>query len=326
MERAMAGPAAATFPPVGEVQQPPAAPAGPPAGPSGGGRDGADSLGSPGSPAAAPSPRQGPFTLAWDWAKGPALSARLVREAVAITVMLTLYRLGRGWVAGKDALAAANAQALIGAERAVGIFREQAWQAAVLHSDWMGFFNWYYETVHFPLTGAFLAWVFFRHAPHYARVRNSFVVATLVGFLMHWTWPLLPPRLLPESYGFVDTIGAHIYGDGSKLGPFANQVAAMPSLHFGWSLTCGVGVVLLSSSRVRWAALAHPALTFVAIVVTANHYFLDAVVAVPVMGLGLAATLWKPLATLGDARSAEARKADAASDGGEVARNPPADA
>jgi hypothetical protein len=271
--------------------------------------------------------------MAWGWAKGYSLSARVVREAAAVTVMLTLYRLGRGWVAGKDALAAANADALIRVERAAGIFREQAWQAAVLRTDWMGFFNWYYETVHFPLTGAFLVWVFLKHAPHYARVRNSFVVATLLGFLMHWTWPLLPPRLLPDSYGFVDTIGAHIYGDGSKLGPFANQVAAMPSLHFGWSLTCGVGVVVLSASRLRWAALAHPALTDVAIVVTANHYFMDAIVAVPVMGVGLAATLWKPLATFGDARSADARKADEArggdggdGDGGDVARSPPADA
>lgn len=309
MERPMAGPGEAVSPPVGEAEGPrasagPAAPAGP----------------------AGPSPRAGIFAASWGWAKGPSLSARLVREAAAITAMLTLYRLGRGWVAGKDALAAANAQALIKAERAVGIFREQAWQAAVLHTDWMGFFNWYYESVHFPLTGAFLAWVFLKHAPHYARVRNSFVVATLVGFLMHWTWPLLPPRLLPGSYGFVDTIGEHIYGDGSKLGPFANQVAAMPSLHFGWSLTCGVGVVLLSQSRWRWAALAHPVLTFVAIVVTANHYFLDAIVAIPVMGVGLAATLWKPLATFGDARSADARKAADVPEGGDAARKPSAEA
>jgi hypothetical protein len=261
-------------------------------------------------PEALPGPT--PLQRAWGWAKGYSLTARLAREGLAILAMLTLYRLGRGLVSGKDAVAAANAQTLIAFERAVGIFQEQAWQAAVIGTAWMGFFDWYYETMHFPLTGAFLVWVFVRHAPHYARVRNSFVVATLIGFVMHWLWPLLPPRLLPMEYGFVDTIGAEIYGDGSKLGPFANQVAAMPSLHFGWSLTCGVGVVWLSAGRLRWLALAHPALTFVAIVVTANHYFMDAVVAVPVMAAGLAATLWKPLATLGDARSAEARAAAAA--------------
>jgi hypothetical protein len=86
----------------------------------------------------------------------------------------------------------------------------------------------------------------------------------------------------------------------------------MPSLHFGWSLTAGVGVAWLSANRWRWLALAHPFLTFVAIVVTANHYILDAVVAVPVMAAGLAATLWRPLATFGDARSEAARRADEA--------------
>ncbi|MHB1262573.1 MAG: phosphatase PAP2 family protein [Thermoplasmatota archaeon] len=247
---------------------------------------------------------------AWDWARGYSLTVRMAREALAITAMLTLYRLGRGLVAGKTDQATENAYWLIAVERAMGIFVEQPWQQWTLaRPALMDFFDWYYETLHFPATGAFLVWVFLKHGRHYARVRNSFVVATLIGFVMHWTWPLLPPRLLPDEYGFIDTIGADIYGDG-KLGPFANQVAAMPSLHFGWSLTIGVGVVWLSANRLRWVALAHPILTFFAIVVTANHYILDAVVAVPVMAAGLAATLWRPLATFGDARSDKVRKAD----------------
>ena len=252
------------------------------------------------------------LALAWDWLRGHSLTVRMAREALAITAMLMLYRLGRGLVSGKTEQATTNAYWLIDVERAFGLFVEQAWQQWTLQRPaLMDFFDWYYETLHFPATGAFLVWVFLRHGRHYARVRNSFVVATLIGFVMHWTWPLLPPRLLPDDFGFVDTVGADIYGDG-KLGPFANQVAAMPSLHFGWSLTAGVGVVWLSASRLRWIALAHPILTFFAIVVTANHYILDAVVAVPVMAAGLVATLWKPLANLGDARSAKLRQADAA--------------
>ncbi|HUR24654.1 MAG TPA: phosphatase PAP2 family protein [Candidatus Thermoplasmatota archaeon] len=258
----------------------------------------------------APSPLHRGTQAAWAWLRGYSLTVRMAREAVAVTVMLTLYRLGRGLVAGRAGQATTNAYWLIDIERSMGIFVERAWQQWTLaRPDLLEFFNWYYETLHFPATGAFLVWVFLKHAKHYARVRNSFVVATLVGFLMHWTWPLLPPRLLPPEYGFVDTIGADIYGDG-KLGPFTNQVAAMPSLHFGWSLTIGVGIVVLSANRWRWATLAHPCLTLVAIVVTANHYILDAVVAVPVMAIGLVATLWKPLANLGDARSDTARKAD----------------
>jgi hypothetical protein len=272
-----------------EPQEPPPAPASPPA----------------------PGPVNRSAQTVWDWMRGYSLTVRMAREGLAIFVMLTLYRLGRGLVAGKDDLATANAYWLIRVEESMGLFVEQAWQQWTLQRPVvMDFFDWYYGALHFPATGLFLAWVFLRHARHYARVRNAFVVATLIGFVMHWSWPLLPPRLLPEEYGFVDTVGADIYGDG-KLGPFANQVAAMPSLHFGWSLTIGVGAVWISANRFRWLALAHPVLTFLAIVVTANHYILDAVVAVPVMAAGLAATLWKPLATLGDARSAKARLADA---------------
>lgn len=272
----------------------------------------------PGLQAPAPAPAAPPSALergtqaVWDWLRGYSLTVRMAREALAITAMLTLYRLGRGLVAGKTDQATENAYWLIDVERSMGLFVERAWQQWTLaRPTLMDFFDWYYESLHFPATGAFLVWVFLKHGRHYARVRNSFVVATLIGFIMHWTWPLLPPRLLPDEYGFIDTIGADIYGDG-KLGPFANQVAAMPSLHFGWSLTIGVGVVWLSANRLRWVALAHPILTFIAIVVTANHYILDAVVAVPVMAAGLAATLWKPLATFGDARSDKARKADEA--------------
>src|SRR5687768_4242379 len=205
-----------------------------------------------------PSRLQRGALAAWDWLRGYSLTVRMLREAAAVTVMLTLYRLGRGLVSGKVGQATENAYWLIDVERAMGLFVERAWQQWTLQRPaLMGFFDWYYETLHFPATGAFLVWVFLKHGRHYARVRNSFVAATLIGFVMHWTWPLLPPRLLPEDYGFVDTIGADIYGDG-KLGPFANQVAAMPSLHFGWSLTAGVGVAWLSASRWRWAALAHP--------------------------------------------------------------------
>ncbi|HJQ93611.1 MAG TPA: phosphatase PAP2 family protein [Candidatus Thermoplasmatota archaeon] len=272
--------------------------------------------------APAPSAVQRGTQAIWDWMRGYSLSVRVAREAVAIWAMLTVYRLGRGLVAGKTDQATENAYWLIDVERSMGIFVERAWQQWTLaQPGLMDAFDWYYQTLHFPATGAFLVWVFFKHARHYARVRNSFVVATLIGFLMHWSWPLLPPRLLPDEYGFIDTIGAEIYGDG-KLGPFTNQVAAMPSLHFGWSLTIGVGVVWLSANRWRWLALAHPVLTFFAIVVTANHYILDAVVAVPVMAAGLAATLWRPLATLGDARSDKARKADEDAARGEPSQTP----
>jgi hypothetical protein len=99
----------------------------------------------------------------------------------------------------------------------------------------------------------------------------------LVGFA---AFPLLPPRLLDASYGFVDTLAR--YGgawsfDSDTMQRVSNQYAAMPSLHFAWSLW---SACVLAPACKRWwtkaLAVAYPIVTLFAIVVTANHFFLDA--------------------------------------------------
>jgi hypothetical protein len=59
----------------------------------------------------------------------------------------------------------------------------------------------------------------------------------------------------------------------------ANQFAAMPSLHFGWAVLVAYGLVQALHTRWRWLVVVHPAMTLAAIVITANHYWLDAMVA-----------------------------------------------
>jgi hypothetical protein len=107
------------------------------------------------------------------------------------------------------------------------------------------------------------------------------VVITLWGMVVHLVLPLAPPRMFP-NLGFVDTarvFGPASYGAGSPYKGFANQFAAMPSLHFGWALVIAWAVLIATSSKWRFAVLAHPVITLAAIVLTANHYWLDAVVA-----------------------------------------------
>ena len=101
----------------------------------------------------------------------------------------------------------------------------------------------------------------------------------------------MPPRLLNE-YGFVDTL--HVYGglwsfDSGAMEKISNQYAAMPSLHFAWSMWSTL--VLLPALHKRWAkalAIAYPVLTTFAIVVTANHFVLDAAGGALVLGCGYA--------------------------------------
>jgi membrane-associated phospholipid phosphatase len=62
--------------------------------------------------------------------------------------------------------------------------------------------------------------------------------------------------------------------------------AAMPSLHFGNSLLLGTTLLLFSPHRLlRTLAPLWPAAMLLTIVVTANHYILDAVVGACIIGL-----------------------------------------
>jgi hypothetical protein len=85
--------------------------------------------------------------------------------------------------------------------------------------------------------------------------------------------------MLPDL-GFIDTgrlFGPSPYGDTSQ--GLANQFAAMPSLHFGWALLVAWGASRFSRSPWRRVLFVHPFLTLAAIIITANHYWLDAAVA-----------------------------------------------
>src|SRR5262249_55707304 len=122
------------------------------------------------------------------------------------------------------------------------------------------------------------------------RFRNVMIVITLTGMSVHLLMPLAPPRMFPDL-GFVDTarvFGPASYGAGSPYKGFANQFAAMPSLHFGWALVIAWAVVIATKSRWRYLVLAHPVITLAAIVLTANHYWLDAVVATFLFAAALA--------------------------------------
>ena len=138
--------------------------------------------------------------------------------------------------------------------------------------------NAYYAVVHVPALIAMLIWLFVRHRDRYPAVRNTLALLTGACLLVQLV-PVMPPRFM-TSLGFVDT--GHLYGQSvyTALGRGASdQLSAMPSLHVGWALLVGIVVVVASTSRWRWIVLAHPVLTITVVVVTANHWWLDGVVA-----------------------------------------------
>jgi hypothetical protein len=54
----------------------------------------------------------------------------------------------------------------------------------------------------------------------------------------------------------------------------------MPSVHVAWAAIVTLAVVTATTSKWRWLVVAHFVLTVLAVTVTANHWWLDGIVAV----------------------------------------------
>ncbi|MBV9452088.1 MAG: phosphatase PAP2 family protein [Streptosporangiaceae bacterium] len=139
--------------------------------------------------------------------------------------------------------------------------------------------NLYYDVLHFPVLISCLIWVYWRHRPDYPRIRTVLVLFTAASLLVQLI-PVAPPRLLLQT-GMVDTAfhyGQSVYTfDNGALE--ADQYSAMPSVHVGWAIVVAIAVISVSRSRWRWLAVLYPAMTTLAVVVTANHFWLDGIVA-----------------------------------------------
>jgi hypothetical protein len=96
-----------------------------------------------------------------------------------------------------------------------------------------------------------------------------------------------PPRFLPEL-GYIDLAtryGLSVYGPvGTGV---SDQFAAMPSIHVGWAALVSFGIVAASSSKWRWVFIAHLVLTIYAVSATGNHWWLDGIAAIALLGIAL---------------------------------------
>ncbi|MEU0097594.1 phosphatase PAP2 family protein [Streptomyces sp. NPDC006267] len=164
----------------------------------------------------------------------------------------------------------------------------------VVQITWLrDFFDYYYSTFHFIVPLTILGVLYARRPADYRWVRSSIGFATLLALVGFWLYPLAPPRLMP-GLGFIDTVhGVQDFAkpDYGTLTTVTNQYAAMPSLHFGWSLWCGVVIVMLAPKLwMKALGLLHPLFTIAAIVATANHWVLDAAGGALVVSLGFGLT------------------------------------
>lgn len=218
----------------------------------------------------------------------------LLLELLLIRVVYSAYAHVRLAATAGRPTAEAHGRQIHSLEKWLHIDIEHWANHTVVHIGWLkSFFDYYYSTFHFIVPLAILGVLYVRRPADYRWARSTLGFATLVALLGFWLYPLAPPRLMP-GLGFIDTVhGVQDFAkpDYGTLTSMTNQYAAMPSLHFGWSLWCGVMIVMLAPKLwMKALGLLHPLFTVSAIVATANHWVLDAVGGALVIGLGFVLT------------------------------------
>ncbi|MCM0673395.1 phosphatase PAP2 family protein [Micromonospora phytophila] len=202
------------------------------------------------------------------------------RELLLIAAHFLAYKLGRLAIAGHVAVAYDNAERVWRLERGLHLPDEAAVQHALLDNDTPVQANGFYAYVHFPATAASLLWMYLRRPTHYRWARRTLAALTAAALGVHLLFAFAPPRILAgiDVIGTAARYGPSVYGSPQTDG-LINQYAAMPSLHVGWAMVVAIGLVATTRSRWRWLWLAYPAITTLVVVGTANHYWLDPVVA-----------------------------------------------
>ncbi|ALV35513.1 phosphatase PAP2 family protein [Streptomyces sp. CdTB01] len=230
-------------------------------------------------------------------AAAPRTRLRWWTELPLIVLVYACYSAGRLVVRGDTAGAVDHGLAILRVEKFLHLNAEHPLNRLFTREAWLGVpADFWYASLHYVVTPAILIWLFRYRAAHYRAARTWLMTSTFMGLIGFTLLPTCPPRLLSAGHGFVDTMAQYSsygwWGGAASapkgLGGMTNQYAAMPSLHVGWALWCGVMLWRYGRTRTtKVAAVAYPLLTTIVVMGTANHYFLDAVAGAAVMGVGL---------------------------------------
>jgi PAP2 superfamily len=215
------------------------------------------------------------------------------QELAIIAFGYWLYDLGRNSVPEQASIALRHGRAVQHFQELLHLnFELSINRFVAAHEPIAEFMNYYYATLHFVVTAAVLIWLYTRRAQVYRGARTALFMLSLTALIGFYVFPLAPPRLLPQ-FGYLDTVVMyHTWGSlaDPNIASHSNQFAAMPSLHIGWALWCGIAVVMCAQRIwVRVLGALYPVGTLIVIIGTANHFVLDAVggVIAVVIGFGL---------------------------------------
>lgn len=221
--------------------------------------------------------------------------AQLAFEIALCGALLVIYRAIRTVTKSDLRGAFANTRDVMAFESWLGLPFEDNLQRWLLeHPDIIRALNHYYVLFHFPAAIGVLLWLYLRHHADYRFFRNLMAFVTFAALVIHLLFPLAPPRMMT---GFVDTMrefGPSIYPKNALDGA-ANQIAAMPSLHFGWAMIEAIAVIRVLRTRWRFLVVLHPVLMTLSIIATANHWWIDAAAAAGIILATIAG--WRVIVT-----------------------------
>jgi PAP2 superfamily len=208
------------------------------------------------------------------------IAAAFAFEASLIAALYSVWQFVANRTVSDEPTAIRHAEWVDRFEHTLHFPSELSVQQLVLgHPGFVQASNLYYDTMHFAMIFVFLLWLFVRHRHRYGEVRTVLAISTLVCLVISFV-PVAPPRILVGS-GFVDT--AVLYGQSVYASNAANELSAMPSVHVLWAVLIAWYAVRIGRGRWRLLGPIHAGVTIFVVVCTANHWWLDGVVAVVVL-------------------------------------------
>jgi hypothetical protein len=212
-----------------------------------------------------------------------------LKQIIIVLAAVGVYEAARSLIEPNWALAIANAERIAELERGLSFAWEQSLQRAFLDvPELVSAMNLFYFVGHFALTGIFFLWLYRSSHDGFRSFRNGFLVATAIAVLIHWWFPTAPPRVVGDL-GIMDTLRVfwNIDIGSPHTSAFSNPVAAVPSMHAGWAVGVGIGLVRYARKpTLRLLGAIYPVAVLLTIVVTGNHFIFDALAGIAVLAAG----------------------------------------
>ena len=205
-------------------------------------------------------------------------------QILLFLVLFQVYKVVRRlYIPRAESVAFDNALQILDLQGALGLNFELDFQRWVLdQGDLIMGFNYFYAWFMWVFYACAMTLLFF--APErYFYLRRVFFLSMLLALPWYVIYPLAPPRFMqPYGWDFVDTLvtyGPNYFSESGLV--TANRFAAMPSMHVGWTTIGALMLWVAFPGRFRLVgqvlAVLLVAMITVTVMVTGNHYWMDAV-------------------------------------------------